>query len=172
MVRSARINDRPHIEVFADFDEFAVAAVATQQNRQVELRSQRRPITRLWPLVGDLTRMHIFPAKPRSLSIAEDVDGFDAFPRRVASPGYGACRQLPDLIVPAERFTSGHDRPLAVGNEEIDHTLDIVGRHCVRDRTGEVRIARRSGDGQRTRSRNHVTSPFLLKTSSSQSNSI
>jgi hypothetical protein len=77
---------------------------------------------RRWPLIGDHSRLHIFPAEFRPFGIGEYVCGFDAqFPAML--PGvYGSRRQLPDLIESAKRFTSGHDHPLPVWREEVDRS--------------------------------------------------
>jgi len=54
------------------------------------------PVRRRWPLVGDHSSVHIFPAELRPFGIGEDVAGCDAEPRGVIPRSDGPHRQLLD----------------------------------------------------------------------------
>ena len=140
-MRDAGLEDGQQIEVLPYLDEFALTDVAHQDDWQLELCTRGWPMRgRRWPLLGDHSRVHIFPAEFRPFGIGEHVCGFNAqFPTMLPRV-YGSRRQLPDLIESAKRFTGGHDHPVAVWREEVDHGLDIVGGHCVGDRLSEAAI--------------------------------
>jgi len=53
---------------------------------------------------------------------------------------HGSIRQLPDLIEPLERLTSGHDHPLAIRCPETHHCFDAFVRHRVGERFDEVSV--------------------------------
>lgn len=122
------------VEVLSDLNEFVLADIADQDDWHLDLRTRSRPVPRSGPFVGDNCRVHILPAELRPVGIDEDVCGFDTRSRRVISPRYGSCRQLPDLIESTEPFAGCHDQPLSVWCEEIDHALNIVGSHRIRHR--------------------------------------
>ena len=131
---SAGLGDGLQVEVLPDLDELVLADIADQDDWKLDLRTRSWPVLRSWPFVGDHARMHILPAELRPFFIDEDVCGLDARSRRMISSGHRACRQLPDLIESAEPFACGHDQPLSVWCEEIDHALNVVGGHRVRHR--------------------------------------
>ena len=79
-MRSVGLEQGEQIEVLPDLDELALADVAHQDDGQVELCTRSNLVGRCRPLIGDHSRMHIFPAEFRPFSIGEDVCGFDAHP--------------------------------------------------------------------------------------------
>src|ERR1022692_1606189 len=115
-MRGAGLDERQQIEVLPDLDQFALADLAHQHDRQIELRAWSWFLSRgRWPLIGDHSRMHVLPAEFRPLGIGEDVCGFDAQAVSVLPRGNGSCGQLPDLIDSTKRLTSGLDHPFGVG---------------------------------------------------------
>ena len=126
------------VEVFPDLHEFALADIANQDNRDFDYCTWSWPVSRRWPLVSDHRLMYILPAEFCGVGIGKDIEGEETHPGLVNSCVYRSCRQLPNLIEPTERFTSGHDHPLAIWSEEVNHAFDVLVRHGVRERLGEI----------------------------------
>jgi hypothetical protein len=162
-MRNAGLGDGLQVEVLPDLDELVLADIADQDDWHLDLRTRSWPVLRSWPFVGDHAGMHILAAQLRPFFIGEDVCGFDARSRRVISPRYGACRQLPDLIESTEPFAGCHDQPLSVWCEEIDHALNIDGSHRVCHRPDNAGF----GSWTATKVLDLLTAVFVLIMSSS-----
>jgi hypothetical protein len=137
-MRGAWLDQGKQIEVFPDLDELALADIAHQDDGQVELCTRSDLVGRCRPLIGDHSRVHIFPAEFRPVRIGEDVCRLDAQAVGVIPRGHGSCRQLANLVKSAERFTGGHDHPRDVGSNEVHEAFDVVGGKRGRERLEEV----------------------------------
>ncbi len=135
---NTRLSGGQQVEVLSDLHEFSLADLANQDNGDFDYCPRSGPVSGRWPLVGNDRLMHILPAEFRRVRICKDIEREETHPSLVNSCSYRSGRQLPDLIESAERFTSGHDYPLAIWSEEVDHAFDILVSHSVRERLGEI----------------------------------
>jgi len=127
MVRVARVDEAPHIEVLPSLDDLARANLATQDDGEANRRAYGWPVGRRRPLIRDDCRVHVLPAESRPVGIGEDVEGFDAHPRWMVTRGDGSRRQVPDLVGSAKHFTGRHDDPLGVGSDQLVKALYVIG---------------------------------------------
>jgi len=74
-MRSVGLEQGQQIEVLPDLDELALADVAHQDDGQVELCTRSDFVGRRRPLIGDHSRMYIFPAEFRPSALLKTLVG-------------------------------------------------------------------------------------------------